>query len=238
MRMLLRIGLFGFGAVTLALIVGFGWFFFDSRGLPDTQAVAMFAPETETYVSDPCIKAASIAIPYDAFGVNMRAALSAAVVREDDPSVVTERYRGFTDKGRLHRATLSLHISRTMFCGPSKPLNRLLDELRGAVQLERRFSRRQLFTILANRLSFGEDQVGVKAASQLYFHREPSQLAIGEAALLAGLVKAPSYFSPMKHPDRALQRRNEVVDAMAKTGAISESEATTAKSTPLAIIRN
>ena len=235
MRVLLTIGLIGLGAATLALIVGFGWLFFDSRGLPDAQAVAMFAPSTEIDVSDPCIKTPSVAIPYNSIGANLRAALNAVEAREDDPSVLTETYRSFTDKKRLHRATLSFQISRTMFCGPSKPLTRLLDEFRTAVQLERRLSHRQMFTILANRLAFEEELVGVKAASQHYFHKEPSQLLVGEAALLAGLVRAPSYFSPIKHPDRALQRRNEVVDAMAATGAISESEATTAKSTPLPI---
>jgi len=117
-------------------------------------------------------------------------------------------------------------------------LNRQLDEFRTALQLERRFSRQELFTILANRLMFGEDIVGVEAASQHFFHKEPSQLLVGEAALLAGLLKAPSYLSPIKHPDRALQRRNEVIDAMLKTHSISESEAYAAKASALAITTN
>jgi membrane peptidoglycan carboxypeptidase len=125
-----------------------------------------------------------------------------------------------------------------MFCKPSRTLNRQLDEFRAAVQLERRFSRRERFTILANRLTFGEDIVGVEAASQHFFHKEPSQLNVGEAAILAGVVRAPSYLSPIKHPDRALQRRNEVIDAMLKTHAISESEASIAKASAIAITTN
>jgi len=166
----------------------------------------------------------------------LRAALSAAEASEDDPGMATETYRRFTHNGGLHRATLSWHISRTMFCAPSRTINRQLDELRTAVQLERRFSRRELFTIFANRLMFGEDMVGVEPASQHFFHKEPNQLLVGEAALLAGLVRAPSYLSPIKHPDRALQRRNEVIDAMVEAHAISESEASTAKDGPLPIM--
>jgi membrane peptidoglycan carboxypeptidase len=123
-----------------------------------------------------------------------------------------------------------------MFCEPAKTLNRQLDEFRVAVRLERRFSRRELFAIFANRLEFGEDIVGVEPASQHFFRKEPNQLLIGEAALLAGLVRAPSYLSPIKHPDRALQRRNEVIDAMVDAHAISEAEASTAKASPLSII--
>lgn len=236
MRVLLKTCLIGIGAMALALIVGFAWLFFDSRGLPDAQALTQFAPASVMQVSDPCLKTASIAITYDSIGTNLRSALSAAEGSEDDPGVLTETYRGLTHRGGLHRATLSWHISRTMFCGPSRTLNRQLDELRAAVQLERRFSRRKLFMILANRLTFGEDMVGVEAASQHFFHKEPNQLLVGEAALLAGLAKAPSYFSPMKHPDRALQRRNEVIDALIETHAISESEASMAKASALPIM--
>lgn len=238
MRILLKTCLAGLGAMALVLIVGFTWLLFDSRGIPDVQALARFAPTTATQVADLCLRHASVAIPYDSIGANLRWALRAAEASEDDPGVFAETYQGLTQNGGLHRATLSWHISQTMFCEPSKTLNRQLDEFRTAVQLERRFSRRELFTILANRLMFGEDTVGVEAASQHFFHKEPSQLNVGEAALLAGLLRAPSYFSPIKHPDRALQRRNEVIDAMLKTHSISESEASVAKASGLAITAN
>jgi membrane peptidoglycan carboxypeptidase len=235
MRVLLKTCLISLAAIALALIVGFAWLFFDAWSLPD---LAQFAPATVTHVSDPCLKTKSVAIPYDSIGANVRSALSAVEAREDDPGVLTETCRRFTHDGEFHRATLSWRISRTMFCGPSRTLSRQLDELRAAVQLERRFSRRELFTIFANRLVFGEDIVGVEDASQHFFDKEPNQLLVGEAALLAGLVKAPSYLSPIKHPDRAIQRRDEVIDAMVKTRAINEAEASTAKASPLAITTN
>jgi membrane peptidoglycan carboxypeptidase len=235
-RLLLKTCLITLGAIALALITGFAWLFFDSQGLPDAQALAQFAPASDTHVSDPCVKSASVAIPYDSIGANLRAALSAAEASEDDHGVLTEMYRGFTHSEGRHRATLSWHIARTMFCSPSKTLNRQLDELRTAVQLERRFSRRELFTIFANRLTFGEDIVGVEPASQHFFQKEPNRLLVGEAALLAGLVRAPAYLSPVKHPDRALQRRNEVIDSMVEAHAIGEAEASKARSAPLPIV--
>jgi hypothetical protein len=236
MRMLPKICLIGFCAIAVVPITGFAYLFFDSRGLPETREIAQFAPAKITLVSDPCVRSAWVAIPYDSIGANLRAALGSAEVGEDGPGVLAETYREFTDDERFHRGALSWHISRTMFCAPSKPLNRQLDEFRAAVQLEQRFSRRELFAIFANRLSFGDDIVGIKAASQHFFQKEPNQLLVGEAALLAGLVKAPSYLSPIKHPDRALRRRNEVIDAMVEAHTISEAEAFTAKASSLPIM--
>ena len=232
MRMLLKICLVGLGALALALIGLFAWLEFDSSGLPDTQGLARFAPVKPIQVSGECQASATVAIPYESIGENLRVALEAAEVGDGDPGVLSEILEGSGNHGRVH-AALSLHISRTMFCAPEKPLIHNLNEIRAAVQLERHFSRQVLFTIFANRLYFGESAVGVEAASQHYFHKEPNQLQLGEAALLAGLVKAPSRFSPAKHPGRALQRRNEVIDEMVNAHSISESDAAEAKSMPL-----
>jgi penicillin-binding protein 1A len=116
-----------------------------------------------------------------------------------------------------------------MFCAPDKALRRELQELRLAVQLDRHFSRRELLTIAANRYFFSDGGFGVQTASQYFFHKNPGELSIAEAPLLAGLVKAPSYFSPEKRPDRALQRRNEVVDEMVKEGRITAVERAAAR---------
>jgi membrane peptidoglycan carboxypeptidase len=232
MHRLLKISLIGFGAVVVLLAVGIAWLF-GSHGIPDSQALAQFAPETVRQVSDRCLKGASVAVPYDSIGNTMRSALRAAEAGEDDPGVFSEMFRNVSDHSRPHRPVLSLQISRTLFCEPSKTLNRQVDEVRAAAQMEGRFSRRELFTIYANRLVFGENIVGVEAASQHFFHKEPNQLRLEEAALLAGLAKAPSYLSPKRHHDRALQRRNEVLDLMVEAHAATQSEASAAKVSPL-----
>jgi penicillin-binding protein 1A len=237
MRALMRILVACIGIIALVLGVGFAWMFLYSRDLPDVRALAQFAPGSVTQVSDPCLRTTSVAIPFDSIGDNLRAALRAVEVREDDPGALVQTYRGFTGQTKLPRATLSLQISRTMFCSPSKSLNRELEELRTAAQLERRFSRRDLFTIFANRAWFGEGVLGVEAASQQFFQKDPVQLRIGEAALIAGLIRSPSRFSPTEHPDRALQRRNEVIDAMVQAGFISAEKGEASKARGIAPLR-
>jgi membrane peptidoglycan carboxypeptidase len=229
MRAFVRILLGGLGVLVLVIAVGLVWLFLYSSDLPDMKALAQFAHSSAARVSDPCLKAATVAIPYDSIGDALRGALSAVEVSEDDPGVLVQTYRGFTGQTKLPRATLSLQISRTMFCTPSKALDRQLEELRTAVQLERRFSRRELFTIFANRAYFGDNLVGVDAASQSFFQKDPIQLRVGDAALLAGLIKSPSRFSPFEHPDRALQRRNEVLDAMVEAHFVDAERAEAAK---------
>jgi len=229
MRALARILLGFFGVIVLVIAAGLFWIFFYSGDLPDMNALAQFAPSSVARVWDPCLPTATVAIPYDSIGDNLRAALNAAEGGENDSGVVTETYRGFTSQRNFSGTTLSLRVSETMFCAPTKMLNRQLKEIRVAVQLERRFSRRELFTILANRTHFGDDLVGVEAASQSFFQKDPVQLRVGEAALLAGLIKSPSRFSPTKHPDRAIQRRSEVLDTMVESHFIRREEAEAAK---------
>lgn len=223
-----------FSLVALLMGIGAAWFFFYSADLPDIGALAQFAPTGTTLVSDPCLPGASMAIPYQAIGNNLREALSAAEVGEMNQGDTSGTYREWIGQ-TSHRATLTLQISRSMFCTPSKMWNRQVKQLRTAAQLERRFSRQELLAIFANRAWFGDGQVGVEAASEHFFKKEPNQLQLQEAALLAGLIRAPSRFSPFTHPDRALQRRNEVIDAMVAYHTVSKTDGNAAKTRGLGV---
>ena len=232
MRVLLKISVFLAGTVVLVLAVGFSWLYFYNRDLPDVNAMAQYAPTTVAQTSDTCL-GESIAIPYEAIGANVRNAISAAEVREEDPGVLTSE---FLEPCKLHRGTLPTAISRTICYAPSRSLTRQVAELRTAIQLERRYSRRQLFTIFANRSYFGPEQTGIYKASEFYFHKKPNDLSMAEAAMLAGLLRSPTAFSPFKHPDRALRRRNEVLDAMVENSSITAAEAEAAKASPLGVV--
>ncbi|PYV57726.1 MAG: hypothetical protein DMG98_09860 [Acidobacteria bacterium] len=91
------------------------------------------------------------------------------------------------------------------------------------------------FTVYVNRLYFGENLIGVHDASHYFFRKDSNELNIAEAALLAGLVRSPSRFSPLDHPDRALRRRNEVIDVMLSARTIDAAGAQSARSSGLGI---
>jgi penicillin-binding protein 1A len=243
MRRLLKVCLIGITVVVLVPILALLWLFFDPRGLPDIESLLQFAPKVATQVFDPCLRIGVpiVAVPYDSIGSNLRGALSAAEASEDDPGLLRAYDLSFSANFReekVPRTGLSYQIQKTMFCqpSPSRTVNHHLDSLRLAAQLERRYSSRDLFTIFANRTYFGAGRYGVEAASQYFFGKEPEQLLVQEAALLAGLPRSPTRFSPRLHPDRALERRNQVIDEMVAARAITESEGTAAKAAPLSIV--
>lgn len=236
-RAILKIGIAGVGTVSLALIVGLAWLFFDTHGLSDIQSLAQFTPATEVRTYDPCFNTSSTAVPYDRVGGNLRAAIIAAESLEETPGVVTSLFQTLRNSDPSAPPSLSLRIARTLICNHTQQSDYEISVFRTAVQLDRHFSQRELFTIFVNRLVFDDNIVGVEAASLHFFHKEPDQLDTGESALLAGLVRRPKYYSPLAHPDRALRRRNQVIDRMAQEHIISEPDAAVAKETPLNLAR-
>jgi membrane peptidoglycan carboxypeptidase len=114
---------------------------------------------------------------------------------------------------------------------------RKLREIRYAMAVEKKLTKQQILERYLNLAPFGNGAYGVFAASQVYFNKQPKDLTVPEAALLAGLVKAPTSFDPTSLDKRpaALDRRNWVIDQMAKTGAITQAEADTAKQTDIQI---
>ncbi len=93
-----------------------------------------------------------------------------------------------------------------------------------AVHVERLYTKREILTMYLNTVFFGHDAHGLKSAARLYFDKEPPQLAVEECALLAGLLKAPNYYSPMVDPERAARRRNEVLSQMVRAGTLAEAD--------------
>ena len=235
MRWLVRFVLVGTGTAILVILVGFCWLYFYSRDLPDINALAQYAPATEIQVSDGCIgngTVPSTAISYEAIGLNLRNAISAVEVRETDPGVLNaELFKA----RELHRRTLSEAISQTLCYGPATASRRQLTELRTAIQFDRHYSRKELFTIYANRVVLGPNLIGVQDGAEFYFRHCPATLSLADAALLAGLIRGPSWLSPVTHPDRALRRRNEVIDAMVENGSVTAAEAQATKNAPLGI---
>ncbi|MFC8615633.1 penicillin-binding protein [Micromonospora purpureochromogenes] len=114
---------------------------------------------------------------------------------------------------------------------------RKLREMRYAIQIDKEFSKDEILERYLNIASFGNGAYGIYAASQVYFGKPPSKLKIEEAAMLAGMVKAPTTNDPTTRSGRplALDRRNYVIDNMVKIGAISQQEADAAKAAPMVV---
>ncbi len=241
MRWVVRLLLFGAGTAVLAVLGVFCWLYFYAGDLPDIRALAQYAPESEGKASDPCLAfsdavSSSTAVPYEEIGTNLRKAISAVETSESDPGVLRTTIRGLLiEQPRRPTTVASWYISRTMCYPRLRSLERQLRELRTAIQLDRHYSRKQLFTIYANRVFLGPNLIGVEDGSEFYFRRGPATLSLPDAALLAGLIRGPSRLSPVKHPDRALRRRNEVIDAMVENGSITAAEAQVAKNAPLGV---
>ncbi len=134
-------------------------------------------------------------------------------------------------------STITMQLSRAFFLTPEKTFKRKLIEMLIAVQLEQKFTKQQIFEFYANRVDLGQRGsftiAGFAEGSRSYFNKDLKDITLPEAALLAGLIQAPSYLSPYRHPERALDRRNLVIESMVETGAITREQGDKAKATPL-----
>jgi penicillin-binding protein 1A len=116
-------------------------------------------------------------------------------------------------------------------------LLRKFREAKVARRLERQFSKERILELYLNQISFGAGAYGVESAAQRYFGRPINELTVAEGAMLAALPKAPSRFNPRRFPDRAIQRRNTIIELMRREGALSDADASIAKAYPLRLYR-
>ena len=134
-------------------------------------------------------------------------------------------------------STITMQVARGFFLSREKKLKRKLTEILISIELEQRFSKKQIFELYANQVDMGQRGSfainGFGEAAQAYFGKDLKDVTLPEAALLAGMVQAPSSLNPYRHPDRATERRNLVLDAMVETGDITRAQADEAKATPL-----
>ncbi len=130
-------------------------------------------------------------------------------------------------------STLTMQLSRNLFLTPDRSWSRKIQETMLAIQIERRFTKSQIFTMYANQIYLGSGVYGFEAGSEYYFGKPAKQLSLPEAALLAGLPKGPGLFSPINNPERCLRRRNLVLNAMLEDGKITTEQAALAKQSPI-----
>jgi penicillin-binding protein 1A len=143
-------------------------------------------------------------------------------------------YRDIESGGRIQGAsTLTMQLARNLFLSPDRSFHRKIQEALLAIQIERRFTKEQIFALYANQIYLGHGVYGFEAASEFYFSKPAKQLTLEQAALIAGLPKSPAIYSPIVHPDRAVRRRNLVINSMLEDGKITTQQATDARNAPL-----
>src|SRR6476469_2454008 len=130
-------------------------------------------------------------------------------------------------------STLTQQLTKNLFLSKEQTYTRKVNEWILALQIERYYTKNQILELYANHMFLGANAYGMEAGAETYFGKQAKDLTFGEAALLAGIPKAPSDYSPTSNPAKAKERRDLVLDLMAKNGFTSQAEADAAKAKPI-----
>jgi len=239
--------LLGLSAVFGALC---GLMLIYSIDLPQMDDLARYHPNTTTELLDVHGKAFGsfalerrVVLPYADFPPVLRQ----AIISIEDKSfernwgvnlirAVGAAYRDLHSSGRTQGAsTLTMQLARNLFLSNEKTYGRKIQEVFLSVQIERRFTKQQIFELYANQIYLGHGTYGFEAGSEFYFNKHVKDLLLPEAALLAALPKGPEAYSPLKYPERALRRRNLVISEMLGDGKITVAQANAATAAPLGL---
>ena len=224
-----------------------------SDDLPEVSALDNYKPNTITRVLGKDGQVVGefaverrVVVHYDDIPVNLRQAILAA---EDGgffqhaglsiSRMMLALARDIFSRGNVPGgSTLTQQLARNLFpktIGFDRTWERKIKEALVSIQIEKRYSKPEIFTLYCNQIYFGHGAYGVEAASQLYFRKHVKDLALEEAAMIAGIIQANVRQSPYVNPDAALRRRNYALDRMATEGFITADEAAAAKAKPIVV---
>jgi len=236
------------GAITLALVIAIVWL---SRDLPSPSLLESIEPTVGTTVYDrngevihEFFRENRVIVGLDAISPHFVDAIVATEDRE------FRRHWGVDIYGILRAAfanlraghvvqgasTITQQLARSLFLTQDVTITRKLKEALLALRIEQTYSKDRIIELYLNQIYFGGGAYGVEAASQDLFGVPASDLDLSQAALLAGLPKNPSGYSPRRHPERAAARRSLVLSMMVEDGAITPEEAAAADTVALAVM--
>src|SRR4029453_17905881 len=133
-------------------------------------------------------------------------------------------------------STITQQLARQRFLSRDKTYRRKLKEVILAAYIEKMYDKNEILELYLNKVYFGGGLYGVEAAARGYFGKPASDLAVDEGALLAGLIQSPSSYAPSVNLDRAVARRNVVLQAMVSARAIDQATADRAKASPVRLV--
>jgi penicillin-binding protein 1A len=238
----------GFG---LMLAIGAWTIVGLARGVPDADAIQRIGNmQQSTAVFDAhdalaftIYEEQRIAVPLERISPNLQKAIVAIEDQRfyEHHGFDTVRIAGAALANLRHAravqggSTITQQLARQSFLSPEKTIRRKLQELIVAERIEQQFSKPRILELYLNKVYFGDGLYGAEAAARGYFGKHASELSVAEAALLAGLVKSPSAYAPTEHRDRAVARRNVVLQAMFESGAIDKATWQNARASRLAL---
>ncbi|MCC6163827.1 MAG: PBP1A family penicillin-binding protein [Acidobacteria bacterium] len=245
--------------LTIALGAISGVLFAFAGDLPQISALDDYAPSTITriHASDGSVigefaKERRVVVPYEGISPLLRQAIIAAEDQEFEehvglslPRIVMTAFKDVVHNQRAGASTITQQLARMLFLQNEymqagvyartgvAGWERKIKEAIISVQLEKRFTKREILTLYCNTTYFGHGAYGVEAASRLYFGKPAKSLAVEEAAMIAGIIQGNVRQSPYVNPDAARRRRNYALQRMADEGFITATEAETAKASPI-----
>src|SRR5947209_719525 len=151
----------------------------------------------------------------------------------DPIRIVGAAWKNITSGKREGGSTLTQQLAKRLFLSSEQTYTRKMNEWLIALQIERYYTKQQIMEMYVNNVFLGAGSYGFEAASETYFGKQAKDLTVDEAALLAGIPKAPSQLSPTVNPDAAKERRDLVLQLMADNNFISQGEADAAKARPI-----
>ena len=224
------------GVLILLLVASiYGWLYLYTADLPSVPMLDQYAPSAPAEIRTETGSVAHV-VPADQLGKWLPSAVLAAEGQPDPRGPIRAEFVSFFGDIAPRGQMYSWQIAREL--GPrGDRLGPQIDRLRMAQQIHRRFNQQQILTIFLNRVHLGPDLSGVEDASIRYFGKHLSDLSLDQAALIAGLIRSPAHDSPINHPERAVKRRDWVLDKMMRQGSVSKPDANQAEEAPLIVKR-
>lgn len=130
-------------------------------------------------------------------------------------------------------STITQQLAKNAFLSQEQTMKRKIQEAMLALEIERKYSKKEILEMYMNQIYFGQGAYGIQTAARTYFGKDVDELNLAQCAMLAGLPKSPNYYSPFNNLQEAKNRKNTVVEQMVKYGYISEAEAAEAKAADL-----
>src|SRR5436190_944665 len=230
------------------------WLLF-ARGLPSAESLLSYEPILPTYVRDvngapvqSFARERRVQLAYEEFPVPLINAFLAAEDRTffshsgiDYPGMVGAVWDYVSKAGSGERArggsTITQQVAKIFFVGDEYSVTRKIREAFLARRIESALSKEQILELYLNQIFLGRNAYGVQAAARAYFNKDVGQLSVAECAFLAILPKSPSNYDPVRHHDRALQRRNFVLNEMLRNNFITRAQYDEALATPIETAR-